>query len=70
MAGGVGAAEVFVFEGVGELVEDVEGDGVEACYGLVVEEDVEDGRREVGAEVCWVFDCVAGELLEEDVRTV
>ena len=36
---------------------------VEACYGLVVKEYVEDGRREVGAEVFRVFDCVAGKLL-------
>lgn len=45
------------------MIEDAQSDEMETCYGLVVEECVEDGRRKVGAKVCRVVDCVAGKLL-------
>lgn len=40
---------------------------MEARYGVEVVESVEDVRGQLGAEVCGVIDCVAGDLLRKIV---
>lgn len=50
------------FEGGREFVEDVGADGVEARYGVVVVESVEEEGWQEGAEMGGVVDGVAREL--------
>lgn len=52
------------------MIEESQPDKVEASYGVEVEELLEDGRCEVGTEVCGVVDRVTGDLLRENVREV
>ena len=50
------------------MVEEGHPDGVEARYGVIVEQSVKDGRCKVGAEMCRVVDRVAGDLLWGNIR--
>lgn len=52
------------------MIEEAQTDEVEARYGIEVEELVEEGRWQMGAEMCGVVDCVAGDLLRTSVRDI
>lgn len=70
MAIGVSGSKVLAREGDGEVIEEAQTDEVEARYGIEVEELVEEGRWQMGAEMCGVVDCVAGDLLRTSVRDI
>ena len=52
------------------MIKEGQHDGVEARYGVEVEEFVKDERWEVGAEMRRVVDCVAGDLLWRNIRSI
>lgn len=62
------APQVLVRESNGKAIEKAQPDEVETSYGGEVVEFVEEGRWEVGAKVCRVVDCIAGDLLRKSVR--
>lgn len=46
-----------------KVIKEAQPDEVETRYGIKVKEFIEEGRWEVGLEMCRVVHCVTGDLL-------